>query len=50
MKKQESQFFDVMRLDLEPERWIKEFTEKEKLTARVTREFVLKVEGIKNGC
>lgn len=50
MKKQESQFFDAMRLDLELERRIKEFTEKEKMTARVTREFVLKVEGIKNGC
>lgn len=46
MKKQESQFFDAMRLDLELEEQIKEFTEKEKLTARVTREFVLKVEGI----
>ncbi len=45
MKKQESQFFDAMRLDLELEQRIKEFTEKEKLTARVTREFVLKVEG-----
>lgn len=44
MKKQESQFFDAMRLDLELEEQIKEFTEKEKLTARVTREFVLKVE------
>ncbi len=44
MKKQENQFFDAMRLDLELEEQIKEFTEKEKLTARVTREFVLKVE------
>lgn len=44
MKKQESQFFDAMRLDLELEEQIKEFTEKEKLTARVTREFVIKVE------
>ena len=44
MKKQESQFFDAMRLDLELEEQIKEYTEKEKLTARVTREFVLKVE------
>ncbi len=45
MRKQENQFFDAMRLDLELEEQIKEFTEKEKLTARVTREFVLKVEG-----
>lgn len=44
MKKQEGQFFDSMRLDLELEQKIKEFTEREKLTARVTREFVLKVE------
>ncbi|MEG0836271.1 MAG: hypothetical protein RR413_12605, partial [Christensenellaceae bacterium] len=46
MKKQESQFFDAMRLDLELEQQIKEFTEKEKLTAKVTREFVLRVEGV----
>ncbi len=45
MKKQESQFFDAMRLDLKLEEQIKEFTEKEKLTAKVTREFVVKVEG-----
>lgn len=45
MKKQESQFFDIMLLDLELEEQIKEFTGKEKLTARITREFVLKVEG-----
>lgn len=48
MKKQESQFFDAMRLDLELEQRIKEFTEKEKLTARVTRELVLKVEESRN--
>ena len=45
MKKQESQFFDAMRLDLELEEQIKEFAEKEKLTAKVIREFVVKVEG-----
>lgn len=45
LKKQESQFLDVMRLDLELECQVKDFTEKEKLTAKVTREFVLKVEG-----
>lgn len=45
MKKQENQFFDAMRFDLELEEQIKIFTEKERLIARVTREFVLKVEG-----
>lgn len=44
MKKQESRFFDAMKLDLELERQIKEFTEREKVTARVTREFIIKVE------
>lgn len=43
LKKQESQFLDAMRLNLELERQIKEFTEKEKLTAKVTREFVVEV-------
>lgn len=45
MKRQENQFFDAMRLDMELEEQIKAFTEKEKLTAKVTREFVVKVEG-----
>lgn len=45
LKKQESQFLDAMRLDLELERRIQEFTEKEKLTVKETREFVLRVEG-----
>lgn len=44
MKKQEGQFFDAMRLDLELERQIKEFTEREKMSTRVTREFIIKVE------
>ena len=44
MKRQESQFFDAMRLDLELEEKIKSFAEKEKLTAKVQREFVLRVE------
>lgn len=47
MKRQENQFFDAMRLDMELEEQIKAFTEKEKLTAKVTREFVVKVEGNK---
>ena len=45
MKKQEGQFFDAMRLDLELERKIKEFTESEKVTARVVREFIVRMEG-----
>ena len=45
MKRQENQFFDAMRLDMELEEQIKAFTEKEKLTAKVTREFVVRVEG-----
>lgn len=44
MKKQESQFFDAMRLDMELEQQIQEFMDQEKLTAKVTREFVLEVE------
>ncbi len=43
-EKQEGQFFDAMRLDLELEQKIKEFTERKKLITRVTREFVVKVE------
>lgn len=43
MKKQESQFFDAMRLDMELEEQIKRFTETERLTATVTREFILRV-------
>ena len=44
MKRQENQFFDAMRLDMELEEKIKSFAEKEKLTAKVQREFVLSVE------
>lgn len=44
-RRQESQFFDAMRLDLELEEQIKEFAEKEQLTAKVQREFIVKVEG-----
>lgn len=43
MKRQENQFFDAMRLDMELEEKIKAFAEKEKLTARVQREFVVRV-------
>lgn len=43
MKRQENQFFDAMRLDVELEEKIKAFAEKEKLTAKVQREFVVRV-------
>ena len=45
MKHQESQFFDAMRLDMELEEKMKSFADKEKLTARVQREFIISVEG-----
>ena len=45
MKKQESQFFDAMRLDMELEERIKRFTEAERLSATVTREFTVHMEG-----
>ena len=44
MSKQENQFFDAMRLDLELEEQIKTLAENEKLTAKVVREFVIKLE------
>ena len=43
MKRQENQFFDAMRLDMELEEKMKSFAEKQKLTARVQREFVVQV-------
>lgn len=45
MKHQESQFFDAVRLDMELEEKMKSFADKEKLTARVQREFIISVEG-----
>ena len=47
MSKQENQFFDAMRLDLELEEQMKALAEKEKLTAKVVREFVIKMEAPK---
>lgn len=44
IKRQESQFFDIMRLDIEPEGKIKSFAEKEKLIAKIQREFLLRIE------
>lgn len=49
MKGRESQFFDAMRLDMELEEQIKAFVEKEKLATKVTRDFVVRVEGSING-
>ena len=43
MKKQESQFFDAMRLDMELEERIKRFTDAERLTATVVREFIVRL-------
>ena len=43
MKGRESQFFDAMRLDVELEEQVRKFAEQEKLTAKVTREFVVKI-------
>ena len=45
MSRQENQFFEAMRLDLELEQQIKELTGKEKLTSKVVREFVVKIVG-----
>lgn len=44
MRGRENQFFDAMRLDLELEEQIKQFAEQEKLTAKITREFIIRVE------
>ncbi len=43
MTKQESQFFDAMKIDLELDEKIKTLTEKEILSARVTREFIISI-------
>ena len=47
MSKQENQFFDAIRLDLELEEQMKALGEKEQLTAKVVREFVIKMEATK---
>ena len=44
MSKQENQFFDAMRLDLELEEQMKALADRDKLTAKVVREFVIKME------
>lgn len=49
MQKQETQFFEEMQLDLKLEKDIEAFLGKEKPTASITREFILKVEGNHNG-
>ena len=43
MSKQENQFFDAMRLDLELEEQRKELTGQKNLTAKVIREFLVTV-------
>ena len=47
MSKQENQFFDAMRLDLEQEEQMKALADRDKLTAKVVREFVIKLEATK---
>lgn len=44
MRGRENQFFDAMRLDVELEKQIKTFAEKEKLPAKIAGEFVVRVE------
>ena len=44
MSKQENQFFDAMRLDMELEEKIKAFADREKLTAKVQREYIVQVD------
>lgn len=43
MKRQEGQFFEAMRLDMELEKKMKAFSEEEKFTAKVTKEFVVRM-------
>ena len=47
MSKQENQFFNAMRLDLELEEQMKALADRDKLTAKVVREFVIKLEATK---
>jgi len=44
-QRKERQFFDAMRLDMELEQKIKAFTQQEALTAKITREFILTMDG-----
>ena len=46
LSRQENQFFDAMRLDLELEEQLKALEEQEKLTAKMTREFELVLKGV----
>lgn len=43
MRREESQFFDAMRLDVTLEEKVKSFAEKEKLTAKMQRDFVITI-------
>ena len=49
LSRQENQLFDAMRLDLKLEEQLKALIAKEKLTAKVTREFVVRMD-TENGC
>ena len=46
MAKEESIYFDAMRIDLACEESIKEFLEKERITARLQKHFELEVKGV----
>ena len=45
MAKQESQFFEAMKLDLELEEKLKALTGRDKVTARVTKEYHVHIRG-----
>lgn len=47
MKRQERQFFEAMRLDMEPEEKVASFREKEKMAVNVQRNFDIEVTGNK---
>ena len=47
MSKQENQFFDAMRLDLELDEQMRAIAAEEKLTAKVVRESVIKMKATK---
>ena len=46
MTKQESQFFDAMRLDVELDEKLHTLSEKNQVTVTVKREYIIGVEGI----
>lgn len=44
-KKKEGLFFDEMRIDVETEKKINEFLDREEITANAQRQFVIKIKG-----